>query len=769
MFSRFSEEAQKILVLAKKEMTLLKHPYVGSEHLLLAILSDKNNDVSKRLEEYNLNYKNFREEIIKIIGIGSESNNWFLYTPLLKRIIENAMLDVRENNDNEVTINHLFLSLLDEGEGIAIRILMGMNIDTDQIYKDFIHKEKQAKAKNKKKLLVEDFGIDLNKKVRDKRVDPVVDRDEEVNRILEILSRRNKNNPLLIGEAGVGKTAIVEEVARRIVTGDVPDNLKRKKIISVAMASLVAGTKYRGEFEERIGKILKEIENNEDIIIFVDEIHTLVGAGGAEGAIDASNILKPALARGKIKLIGATTTDEYKKFIETDKALERRFQIINILEPNTDKVYNMLLKLRPIYESFHGVKVSDEILKLIIRLSNKYIYDRMQPDKAIDVLDEVCTRVSLIKSKDDLKLRKLKQLLKSTRNEKNNYIMKQDFDEASRLREEEKRIEDKINNLELNILNKKNIKVVTKENVADIIKIKTKIPVYEIEEGNITYLNKLSSKLKDKVIGQDEAINELVNITKRIKLGLKKDNTPASFLFVGSTGCGKTMLAKTYSSYLFGEDNLIRLDMSEYKEAHSISKIIGSPPGYVGYSDNKNVLEEIRNKPHSVVLLDEIEKAHPSIVNLFLQILDEGKIKDSKGNVVRFDNNIIIMTSNLGCHKDKLGFVNNKRSEINNRLKESLSVEFINRIDNIIIFNNLNKESIEKIVLDKVKERKKDFKNKGILVKTNNNIISDIISLSNYELFGARKIDKIIASKFDSLVIDSLIAGNNKIYVNSLK
>ena len=523
MFGNFTEEARKILTSARKEMYELKHPYIGSEHLLLALLKEKNN-ISKKLLEYNLDYEILKEEIIKIVGIGSKASEWFLYTPLLKRIIENSIIDSKENNNGVVTIEHIFSSLLEEGEGIAIRIMLGMNIDLEELYNEFAYKlVNRNKCKKNKKLLLEELGVDLTKKALNNELDPVIGREKEIKRVLEILSRRTKNNPLLIGEAGVGKTAIVEELSKMIASGDVPMNLKNKRIISLDMATTVAGTKYRGEFEERIRKILKEIEENDDIILFIDEIHTLVGAGGAEGAIDASNIFKPALARGKLRCIGATTIDEYKKFIETDGALERRFQKVNVETPNKETVKEILLKLKSLYEQFHLVSISDEILDLIIDLSEKYIYDRNQPDKAIDLLDEVCAKVSLTESKEFKKYNTLNKELQNILKEKNNAIIDSNFDEAAIYKEKENILMDKINKLELKLYKKNKYNDVTKEDVANVVNIKTKIPVYELLNDNITVIDKLEKNLKNTIIGQEDAIKNLMKVAKRIKLGFTDD------------------------------------------------------------------------------------------------------------------------------------------------------------------------------------------------------------------------------------------------------
>jgi len=755
MFGNFEENARKVLATAKKEMHDLKHPYVSSEHLLLSILKDKN-EISEKLKNYNLDYKIFKDEVVNLLGIGKKESEWFLYTPLLKRIIENAIIDAKDNNGGTVTINHLFVSLLEEGEGVAIRILLGMNIDVDELYSDFAYK--LVNKKKSKKLLIEELGDNLNNKAIAGKIDPITGREEEVSRVLEILTRRRKNNPILIGDAGVGKTAIVEALALRIVNGDVPINLKNKRIISLDMASSVAGTKYRGEFEERMNKIIKEIENDEDIILFIDEIHTLVGAGGAEGAIDASNIFKPALARGKIRCIGATTTDEYKKFIEKDSALDRRFQKVIIEEPTKENLKDILMNLKEIYESYHGVVINEDIIDLIINLSSKYIYNRNEPDRSIDILDEVSAKVSLKEGKDLKKYRKYNAELKKIVKDKKEAIMKNDFDEASELKNKEYELMNKINNIELSLY-KKQKKIVTKEEVAAVINMKSGIPIYEILNEKKSIIKETEKLLKNNIIGQDKAVREVVNTAKKIKLGF--NDRCYSFMFCGPSGVGKTALATLFGNNLVGEKNVIRLDMSEYKEPHSVSKIIGSPPGYAGYEDNNYVLDFIKNRPYSVLILDEIEKANTNVINLFLQVLDEGKIKDSKGHIVRFDSCVIIMTSNVGFLKNSVGFGNTT----NDKLNENFSIPFMNRVDNVIKFNYLNDEAVSKIIKMKLDELKKKYQNK-ITVNYNNKIVNEIKEMSNYEVYGARKINKIIKDKIELQIVDSIIDDEKELKID---
>ncbi len=762
MFSKFSEEAQKVLIMARSEMKSLKHPYVGSEHLLLAILSMKELDLTKKLNQYGLTYKAFKDELIKVVGIGKECNDWFLYTPLLKRVIETAILESKERKETEVSVVQLFLSLLDEGEGIAIRLLIGMNIDIDELYKEFADSFGEKKGVLHKKLLIEEFSVNLNKKAAANEIDPVIGRDEELNRLIEILGRRSKNNPLLLGEAGVGKTAIVEELARRIVDDNVPKFLKGKVILSMSMAGLVAGTKYRGEFEERIGKMLHELESTDNFIVFIDEIHTLVGAGGAEGAIDASNILKPALARGKLRLIGATTVAEYHEFIEKDKALNRRFQIILVEEPSYEKTKEILRKLKPLYEAYHSVEISNEILGLIVDLSNTYIYDYYQPDKAIDILDEVCIKASLKQNKKDYQLSKVTKELKKVIKDKKAAILAQNFKKAAKLKQHEKLLTTKKNNLEMEMMSNIKPKKITKEMLAEVIYLKTKIPVYEITKGSEDVLKNLEFKLKEKIIGQDDIIKDLCNHTKKVQLGFQTKPKIHSFLLSGPTGVGKTYLVKEFARILYGTDNFIRLDMSEYREEHSVSKIIGSPPGYVGFDTHFTILDQIRLHPHSVLLLDEIEKASPAVLKLFLQVMDEGYLKDSKGRKVRFDHIFLFLTSNLGSNKNDVGFLSSE-NKVSSELENYLGVEFINRIDKIYQFHSLTNADIKKIIDLKLSSLKEAFAKKKITVTISTELVEKIIHDSNYKKYGARQLDKVIDDLVTPFIVDAWFKGKKEV------
>ena len=755
MFSKYDEEAKKVLVNMQKEMVSLKHPYIGSEHLLLSLLKYGNKDIVNKFKDVGVTYDVFRNELIKVVGIGKSNNDFYLYTPLLRSILEAANIDSSDKGKKQVDTSDLFLALFEEGEGVAIRILLGMDVDVDSLYDDFYVSKKTKNVK----LSVETFGIDLNKKCSSGEIDPVVGRDKEISRLLEILSRRTKNNPLLLGDAGVGKTAIVEELARRLETSNVPSKLIGKRIISVSMASLVAGTKYRGEFEERLEKIIRELEENDDVILFIDEIHTLVGAGGAEGAIDASNILKPALARGKIKVIGATTTSEYKEFIESDKALSRRFQTVVVEEPSLDETINILKKLRPIYENYHKVKISDDVISEIVSLSDRYIYDRKMPDKAIDVMDEVCSRTSVSLYKSD-NMNEIIDKLSEVKNLKNESIMNNNFNEAFLYKKTEMILEDKKNKIELKSANKCYRKI-KKDDVFKIVEEKSKIPIYR---DTVRAFDKFETFISNAVFGQDEAIKLVCDTFKKNSFSRAKGK-PISFLFVGPTGVGKTLLAKEYGKYFYG-DNIIRVDMSEYRESHSVSKMIGSPPGYVGYTDNKNVFEQVKDKPYSLIILDEIEKGSREVINLFLQVLDEGEAKNSKGEVINFSNTTIIMTSNLGCAKSSIGFSDNVNYEDINKF---FGPEFVNRIGNVVKFNKIDDVTARRLVNSKLSNLRKFYKNKDIVCSFSNKLVSEIVNLCQYEKYGARKIDGIISDRVESVIIDKILEGVDRVRIDGVE
>lgn len=754
MFSKFDEEAKKVLLNMQKEMVSLKHPYIGSEHLLLSLLKYGDYDFVNKFSLEGVTYDTFREELVRVVGIGKSSNEFYLYTPLLRNILEAAGMEASDKGKKLVDTSDLFLALFDEGEGVAIRILLGMNVDVDNLYDSFYTGKKSKNIK----LMVESFGVNLNEKASSGELDPVIGRDKEISRLVEILSRRTKNNPLLLGEAGVGKTAVVEELARIIESSNVPVKLANKKIISVSMASLVAGTKYRGEFEERLEKIIRELEDNEEVILFIDEIHTLVGAGGAEGAIDASNILKPALARGKIKIIGATTISEYKEFIESDKALSRRFQTVLIEEPDVRATGEILKKLRPIYEAYHKVRISDEVLDEIVKLSDRYIYDRKMPDKAIDVMDEVCSRVSVLSFKGS-SMSDINEKLIEIKDLKNKSIINNNFNEAFLYKKTEMILEDKKNKMELKKI-KDSFRKVKVSDVYKIIEEKSKVPLYR---NSMKIFDKFKASVSKIVLGQEEAIGIVSDVYKKRSFSIS-NNKPISFLFVGPTGVGKTLLAKEYGKYFYG-NNIIRVDMSEYKEGHSISKMIGSPPGYVGYSDNKNVFEMVKDHPYSLIILDEIEKASREVINLFLQVLDEGVAKNSKGEEINFSNTTIIMTSNLGCSKDNIGFGEGTNFD---DINEFFGVEFVNRIGNVIKFNKINLDICKRLINNKLGVIRKFYKDKGIACTFSKRLVLEVADLCEYDKYGARKIEALIDEKIEGVIVDEVLLGNDKIKVDSV-
>lgn len=729
MFSRFTEDAQKILIMAKKEMQELKHPYVSSEHLLLSILHYSKPDFLDFLNTYGLNYTSFKDKLIQVIGVGKQESKWFLYTPLLKKILENSILDSKDLGE-EVNVERLFLSLLEEGEGVANRIMMGMDIDLDLLYDKFSNQFIRENSQYNVKLYIDDFASDFVEQAKNGEFDPVIGRDDQICQMIEVLLRRKKNNPLLIGEAGVGKTALVEELARRISLGLVPNELKSMRVLSISISSLVAGTKYRGEFEERLNKMIEEVEQVSNVILFIDEIHTIVGAGGAEGAIDASNILKPYLARGKLKVIGATTKMEYMKFLEGDKAFDRRFQKIIVDEPSLEDTRNILFHLKEIYENYHGITLSDEALSSIVDLSERYISVGKQPDKAIDLLDEACSKAINADTLINKKKNQIQMELGEVVEQKNKLIVQQDFKQASLLREKEHFLQSKLNRLELKNRNDK--RVLTIDTVYDVIYSKTKIPIRKLLHLNASTLKQELSK---KVYGQKDVISHFVDFTfssfDRI--------SPKCFLFVGKSGLGKTLLVREYAKLLYPKECFIKLDMSEFKDSSAISKIIGSPPGYIGYQDHNTLLDKVKLHPYSILLLDEIEKAHSSILKLFLQVLDDGIMTTSYGDAVSFKNCLIVMTSNLGSGSQSIGFLDNDKDLAIDKIKDFLGVELLNRIDSVCFFHEFSEKTIDKIICSKVKKLYPNI-SKDRLQK----IIKEVKERCQYQQFGARKIDKVL-------------------------
>lgn len=705
MFENFGLEITKLFKEAEEERFILKHPYVGSEHLLLAILKSKD-QVVDTLKQYNLTYDKFRKELIKVVGSATKGSELNLYTPLLKRVILNALDDAKENNGGLVTINHLIIAMLEEGEGIAIRLLVGMDIDLDSLYKELHHSNV-----HKSKLEIYEIGTLLNEHIS--LNESVVGRNNEIEIIIETLLRKKKNNPLLVGKAGVGKTAIIEELTRMIINKNVPEELQDKKIISLEMGSLVAGTKYRGEFEEKLTKIIKEIINEKNIILFIDEIHTMVNAGGAEGAINASDILKPYLARGDIKCIGATTVEEYNKFIAKDKALERRFEYILIEEPDLEETKEIIRNIKKEYEAHHNIKITEENINDIVSLSNKYIHNKNNPDKAIDLLDTVCAKVKN-KTKEITLINKLKIKLDNITKEKEKCVLLNDFDKALTLRKEEIKLKDKIENIIKN-----RCLIITKEDILKVIENKSNIPILEDKE---LIFNAIKNNLNKNIIGQKAAIKKILS---NLKVKLNGTNKPLSLLLVGPTGVGKTETVKVIAQSLSKKSKLIRLDMSEYNLETSVNKLIGTSAGYIGY-DDECVFKQVKLNPYSIILVDEIEKAHPKVLNLFLQILDEGFITDSKGEKIYFENTCIFMTSNV-VNNIKMGFSNS----CNNNIEEILTKEIIGRFNDVIEFVNIDESAVREYL------KKLDL---------NNNLnIEKIIAESEFEKYGLRNVKNIIA------------------------
>lgn len=702
MFNNFGFMGSKILKVAESERYKLSHPYVGSEHLLLAILKESSLLKSK-LNDYNLTYKNFREELIKIVGIPKKNIDANLYTPLLKRVISSALSDAKENNNGNVTEQHLLIAILDEGEGIAIRIMIGMGINIDELYDDL--KTKPNEFQNSK-LELYNVGNILNDKVE--TFDKVIGRDKEVFSLIEILLRKKKSNPLLIGEPGVGKTAIVEELVRRINNKEVPAVLEDKIIVELPMGDLVSGTKYRGEFEERLTKIIKEVMKNKNIILFIDEVHTIANAGGAEGAINASDILKPYLARGDIKVIGATTIREYEKFIRNDKALERRFEVINVLEPNLEETKEILLGLKDIYAKHHNIKITDEIIEKVVALGNKYLYQKKNPDKTIDLLDSICAHVKR-KSISKERINKYEKELHELTLTKEAFVRDGKFDKALDVCMKISELENRIKNY------KEESDVVTENDILKVLEDKSNIPMFYDKEK---VLKNINDSLHKNILGEDSAINKVMD---NLNLYFKKDSN-LKLLLVGPSGVGKTSIVKLISKEM--KNNLLRLDMSEYNLETSVNKLIGASQGYVGYNDDY-IFNKVKYNPYSIILVDEIEKAHPSVLNLFLQIMDEGFIHDAHGEIIDFSHTLIFMTSNA-CKNSNVGFIEGKDHSLN----ETFTEEFLGRFDEIIVFDNISKEIVKNYLQEKIKNKNVD--------------LDKILKEINYHKYGFRYVNKII-------------------------
>jgi ATP-dependent Clp protease ATP-binding subunit ClpC len=727
MFERFTERARQVVVLAQDEARALKHNYIGTEHILLGLLREEEGLAARVLESLDITVEEVRAQVARIVGQGDEvTTGQIPFTPRAKKVLELALREALSLGHNYIGTEHILLGLVRENEGVAARILLDFDADAEKIRNEIIRmlsgpgrRQQGAGAapgeKSKSSKLLDQFGRNFTKQAAEGKLDPVVGRQNEMERVMQILSRRTKNNPVLIGEPGVGKTAVVEGLAQRIASGTVPDLLKGKQIYSLDLAALVAGSKYRGEFEERLKKVMKEISQRGDIILFIDELHNLVGAGAAEGAIDAASILKPALARGELQTIGATTLDEYRKYLERDAALERRFQQIRVDEPSVDDTVQILRGLRDRYEAHHRCKITDEALHAAASLASRYIQDRHLPDKAIDLIDESASRMRIRSMSAPPRYRELEEEIEKVRTEKEDAIEAQEFEKAASLRDKERKLTQKKRELEENWRASAGEEqpTVGEEEIADIVSMWTGIPVFKLTEAESQRLVRMEDELHKRVIGQDESIVAVSKAIRRSRAGIKDPKRPTgSFIFLGPSGVGKTELARTLAEFLFGdEDAMIQVDMSEYMEKHSVSRLVGSPPGYVGYDEGGQLTEAVRRKPYSVLLLDEIEKAHPDVFNILLQILEDGRLTDAQGRKVDFRNTIVIMTSNIGAGQISknvsLGFsigdesglsYDDMKGRVMSELKKVFRPELLNRIDEVIVFHKLEKSEIVQVV-----------------------------------------------------------------------
>ncbi|WP_404899773.1 ATP-dependent Clp protease ATP-binding subunit [Ligilactobacillus salivarius] len=797
MEERYTPSAKQVLVLAQQQANYFKHQAIGTEHLLLALTMEKNGVAAKVLQSFVVTEVDVREKIEHIVGYGNlqrrGADTYLPYSPRTRYVLERAREHAKLFNVEKVGTEHILLALLEDDKTISSRILAALNIDLRKV-KNITYRTMGVDAttanRTRKKLALsekkqdngtptlDELARDLTEMVRKDQIDPVVGRDNEIKRVVQILSRRTKNNPVLLGEPGVGKTAVAEGFSQKIVNGEVPDNLKNKRVMMLDMGSLVAGTKYRGEFEDRLKKIIEEIREDGNVILFIDEMHTLIGAGGAEGAIDASNILKPALARGEVQVIGATTLNEYQKYVEADAALERRFASVTINEPTPEVALTILKGLRPKYEKHHQLQITDEALESAVKLSKRYIASRFLPDKAIDLMDEAAARVRINNSQKVDKVSAIKKKLSELSQEKTEALLKEDFEKAAEIRNEELKIQEK---LEKQIQRDKdeedsnNYRVkVTAEDIAEVVSEWTGVPVTQINRSEGDRLIRLEKILHNRVIGQDEAVKAVSKAIRRARSGLKDPTRPiGSFMFLGPTGVGKTELAKALAEAMFGsEDSMIRIDMSEYMEKYTTSRLIGSPPGYVGYDEGGQLTEKVRNNPYSVVLLDEVEKAHNDVFNILLQVLDDGFLTDSKGRKVDFRNTIIIMTSNLGAtalrDEKSVGFGAKDVSDdyeamaakVRETLKKTFRPEFLNRLDETVVFHSLNKEEIHQIVKLMAKNIIDRIKEQNINLKITPAAI-DIVAEAGFDAeYGARPIRRVLQDKIEDLLSEELLAGN---------
>ncbi len=793
MYYKFTARAEKALEIAQEMAMELGHDYIGSEHILYGLADEGTGIASKVLENQGIHSDDIRQEIEGILGTEEpiEDPESIGFTPRSKKVIENAFIEARRIGSENIGTEHILIGILREGDSVAARILLELNVNPQNLYNDIMkiineeseHKNHTTKTETRSSFnstpTLNQYGTDLTKSAEEGKLDPVIGRKDEIQRVIQILSRRTKNNPCLIGEPGVGKTAVVEGLAERIIAGDVPELLKGKRVVSIDISSMIAGAKYRGDFEERIKKALKEVQKAKDVILFIDEIHTIVGAGSAEGAVDAANILKPLLARGEIQLIGATTLKEYMKYIEKDAALERRFSKVTVDEPLEDETIQILYGLRDKYEAHHNVKITDEAIKASVELSSRYINDRFLPDKAVDLMDEAASRVKMKNYTEPDEVRKIKDEIEKIDKSKEDAIRVQDFEKAAKLRDKENGMKKDYEKAKKDWENKnsKEVQNLTYDDIADVVAAWTGIPVSKVSESENEKLKNLEENLHKRVIGQDEAVSAVAKAIKRSRMGLKDPNKPiGSFLFLGPTGVGKTELSKALAESLFGtEDSMIRIDMSEYMEAHSTAKLIGAPPGYVGYDEAGQLTEKVRRKPYSVILFDEIEKAHPDVMNMLLQLLDDGRLTDNQGRTVSFKNTVIIMTSNVGARmitdKKTLGFTSagdqenkekeyeNIKKEVMGELKKEFKPEFLNRIDEIIVFHKLTNDQIRNIVDLMINQVEKLLKAQEIELKVDDAAKDLIAKKGTDDSYGARPLRRAIQTMIEDKIAEAMLDG----------
>lgn len=787
MFGRFTERAQKVLALAQEEAIRLNHHNIGTEHILLGLIREGEGIAAKAIKALGLEADKIQAEVEKLIGVGTQPMQTIHYTPRAKKVVELSQDEARKLGHSYVGTEHIFLGLIREGEGVAARVLNNLGVSLNKARQQVLqllgsnesqtarHGRNQSSASTP---TLDSLAKDLTESAREGKVDPVIGRDKEIERVIQVLSRRTKNNPVLIGEPGVGKTAIAEGLAHQIVNNEVPEILRDKRVMVLDMGTVVAGTKYRGEFEDRLKKVMDEIRQADNIILFIDELHTLIGAGGAEGAIDASNILKPSLARGELQCIGATTLDEYRKYIEKDAALERRFQPIHVEEPTIEETIQILKGLRDRYEAHHRVTITDEAIEAAAYLSDRYISDRFLPDKAIDLIDEAGSRVRLRSYTIPPNLKELEAKLEEVRKEKDAAVQSQEFEKAASLRDTEQSLREELEKTKEKWKESQQQKEseVTVEDIANIVSVWTGIPVSKLTKDESERLLNLEKVLHERVIGQEEAVAAVSKAIRRARAGLKDPKRPiGSFIFLGPTGVGKTELARTLAEVMFGEeDAMIRIDMSEYMEKHSTSRLVGSPPGYVGYEEGGQLTEKVRRKPYSVVLLDEIEKAHPEVFNILLQVLEDGRLTDSKGRVVDFRNTVIIMTSNVGAselRKNKyVGFNlgeegqehKDMKDKVTEEMKKVFRPEFLNRIDEIIVFHALEKKHMKSIVQLMIEQLRKRLLDLDIDFSITDKAIEKIASEGFDPEYGARPLRRSIQKNIEDLLSEALLKGTIK-------